>query len=229
MKKYKTLLFDIDDTLLDFGAAEKLALQLLFEEHDYTLTPEMETHYKEINRGLWESFEEGKIEREEVLHTRFSNLFKAYGLEVDGVLLEKSYRNYLGQGNQLLEGALELISDLTQHYDLYIVTNGVSVTQRKRLRNSGLFPLFKDIFISDEIGYQKPLKEFFDHVFSSVPDFVAEETLIIGDSLNADIKGGQQAGLDTCWINPSKKHNHTGIRPTYEMERLEELYQILGK
>lgn len=228
MKNYKTLLFDVDDTLLDFGAAERAALRFLFEEKNISLTTEIETHYKKINQDLWRSFEEGKINRDEVLNTRFSILFKTYNREVDGALLEKSYRSYLEEGKQLMEGALEVIIDLqNNNYDLYIVTNGVSKTQYKRLRASGLHPLFKDIFVSEDTGFQKPMKEYFDYVFARIPNFDVKQALIIGDSLSADIKGGQLAGLDTCWLNSEMKTNNTDIVPTYEIQILDELYRIL--
>ncbi|WP_036652721.1 YjjG family noncanonical pyrimidine nucleotidase [Paenibacillus pini] len=227
MKTYKTLLFDVDDTLLDFGAAEKLALRLLFEQQKIPLTDEVEANYKRINQGLWKSFEEGNIGREEVVNTRYSLLFKEYGQEVDGVLLEKSYRGFLEEGHDLIEGALELITDLQDKYDVYIVTNGVSKTQDRRLRDSGLHPLVKDIFVSEATGYQKPMKEYFDYVFARIPNFAVDQALIIGDSLSADIKGGQLAGLDTCWFNPGMKLNDSGIVPTYEIQKLDELYRIL--
>ncbi|MFB7156233.1 MULTISPECIES: YjjG family noncanonical pyrimidine nucleotidase [unclassified Lysinibacillus] len=227
MKKYQTLLFDVDDTLLDFKAAERTALHLLFEEQKIPLTNEITAHYKTINQGLWKSFEEGKIDRDEVVNTRFSILFEKYGQEVDGSLFEQNYRSYLEEGDQLIHGAFELIQDLQSEYDLYIVTNGVSKTQDKRLRNSGLHSFFKDIFVSEDTGYQKPMKEYFDYVFARISNFSVEKGLIIGDSLSADIKGGQLAGLDTCWLNSAKKPNHTGIVPTYEIQSLNELYQIL--
>jgi 2-haloacid dehalogenase len=228
LKKYRTLLFDLDDTLLDFGAAEKLALRLLFEDQKIPLTTEIEAHYKKINHGLWRSFEEGKIDRDEVVNTRFFILFKEYGQEADGVLLEKKYRSYLEEGHQHVIGAFELITDLHNKYDLYIVTNGVSKTQDKRLRDSGLYPLFKDIFVSEDTGFQKPMKEYFDYVFARIPNFSVEEGLIIGDSLNADIKGGQLAGLDTCWFNPEMKPNDTEIVPTFQIQKLDGLYRILN-
>ncbi|WP_379969590.1 YjjG family noncanonical pyrimidine nucleotidase [Ectobacillus sp. sgz5001026] len=227
MKKYQTLFFDVDDTLLDFRAAENLALHLLFEEQNIPLTTEIESHYKKINQGLWRSFEEGKINREEVLNTRFSILFHEYGQEIDGVLLEKKYRSYLEEGHHLVEGALELITNLQHDYDLYIVTNGVSKTQEKRLRKSGLYPLFKNIFVSEATGYQKPMKEYFDYVFARIPHFFMEQGLIIGDSLSSDMKGGQIAGIDTCWFNPGIKANDTKIRPSYQIQRLDELYRVL--
>jgi 2-haloacid dehalogenase len=227
LKKYKTLFFDVDDTLLDFGAAEKLALQLLFEEQNIPLTSEIEEQYKRINQRLWKRFEEGELDRDEVVNTRFSILFNEYEKEMDGILLEKNYRSYLEQGHQLVEGAFELISELQNDYDLYVVTNGVSKTQYKRLHDSGLFPLFKDIFVSEDTGYQKPMKEFFDYVFSRIPNFRVEAALIIGDSLSADIKGGELAGLDTCWFNPNMKQNHTTITPSYQIHNLEEIMQIV--
>jgi 2-haloacid dehalogenase len=228
LKKYRTLFFDADDTLLDFGAAESLALSLLFKDQKITLTAELEGHYKELNQGLWRDHEEGKIERDELLNTRFSLLFKEYGKEVDGVLLEKNYRRYLEEGHQLVNGAMELVNDLQHKYDLYIVTNGVSETQDKRLRASGLHPFFKDVFVSEDTGFQKPMKEYFDYVFARIPNFTLEHGLIIGDSLSSDIKGGKLAGMDTCWFNPKMKTNNTDMEPTYQIQTLEELYQILN-
>lgn len=228
LKKYRTLLFDVDDTLLDFGAAEDLALRLILEEHNLPFTPEIKANYQRINHGLWKSFEEGKLDRVEVLNTRFSAFFTEYGQEVDGPLMDHNYRSYLEQGGQLIDGALELITDLQNQYDLYIVTNGVSMTQDSRLRISGLHPLFKNVFVSEDAGYQKPMKEYFDYVFARIPNFSIDQGLIIGDSLSADIKGGQLAGIDTCWFNPGMKMNDTNIIPTYEINKLNELYRILN-
>ncbi|NOP81403.1 noncanonical pyrimidine nucleotidase, YjjG family [Bacillus paranthracis] len=227
MKKYKTLLFDVDDTLLDFQKAEKSALRMLFEEKGMSLTSEIEAQYKKINKSLWTAFEEGKINRDEVVNTRFSILFKEYGEEVDGILFENNYRSYLEEGNQLMEGALQFINQIQSEYDLYIVTNGISKTQDKRLRNAGLHALFQDIFVSEDTGYQKPMKEYFDYVFERIPNLVPEEGLIIGDSLSADMKGGYVAGIDTCGFNPERKLNDSGIIPTYEVHNFEELYALL--
>jgi len=224
MKTYKALFFDVDDTLLDFRAAESVALRQLFEDEQIELTPQMVQQY---NQQLWREFEEGIRNRDDVLNTRFSAFFKEYGKEVDGVLLENKYRGYLQQGHQLIDGAIELITELKDHYDLYIVTNGDSATQDKRLRASGLYPLFRRIFVSEDTGHQKPMKEFFDYVFARIPNLSPEQGLIIGDSLNADIKGGLLYGLDTCWMNPDRKENHTDIVPTYEIQNLGELHQIL--
>ncbi|MGH1285698.1 YjjG family noncanonical pyrimidine nucleotidase [Bacillus toyonensis] len=229
MKKYKTLLFDVDDTLLDFQKAEKVALRMLFEEKGIPLTSEIEARYKKVNKGLWGVFEKGEINRDEVVNTRFSILFKEYGEEVDGILFENNYRSYLEEGNQLIQGAFEFINQIQNEYDLYIVTNGVSKTQDKRLRNAGLHSLFKGIFVSEDTGFHKPMKEYFDYVFERIPNFSSEEGLIIGDSLSADIKGGYVAGIDTCWFNPEKKSNDSEIVPTYEVHSFEDLYALLKR
>lgn len=121
MKKYKTLLFDVDDTLLDFQKAEKVALRVLFEEKGIPLTDEIEARYKKINKGLWDAFEKGELSRNEVVNTRFSLLFKEYGEEVDGILFENNYRNYLEEGNQLMQGAFKFINQIQGEYELYIV------------------------------------------------------------------------------------------------------------
>ncbi|MCR8842279.1 YjjG family noncanonical pyrimidine nucleotidase [Paenibacillus sp. SC116] len=228
MKTYKTLLFDVDDTLLDFGAAERLALRLLFEDENVALTAEIEAYYKEMNQRLWRAFEEGTLNREEVVNTRFALLFKAYGIEVDGALLEQKYRSFLEEGHQLIDGAYELIRHLHDKYDLYIVTNGVSTTQYRRLTDSALLPYFKSVYVSEDTGFQKPMKEYFDYVFERIPHFAADQALIIGDSLSADIKGGQLAGIDTCWFNPEMKSNASNIAPTYHIKQLDELYHILN-
>lgn len=227
MKNYRTLLFDIDDTLLDFGAAEKVALRLLFEEQKLDLTVEMVDTYKRINQMLWKSFEDGKISRDEVVHNRFTLLFKEYGKEVDGAKLESSYRSFLEEGNEFVDGALEVITALHKQFDLYIVTNGFSKTQDRRLRDSGLYPFFKGIFVSEDTGFQKPMPEFFDYVFARIPNIELSTTMIIGDSLSADIKGGNLAGIDSCWLNPNAVPNTSSISPTYEIQRLEELYPLL--
>ena len=226
MKQYQTLLFDVDDTLLDFKAAESYALQELFKEHDVALTDDIKQFYQKMNQQLWASFEKGEIKREELLHTRFSTLFQKLGLTLNGIHLDNLYRQYLEQSAVLIDGAEQLLQKLANYYDLYVVTNGVARTQIIRLNNSGLTTYFKDIFISEEIGYQKPKKEFFHRVFEKIPQINADKTLIIGDSLTSDIQGGINAGIDTCWFNRNGSINGTH-HTTYEIHQLQLLEDIL--
>jgi len=227
MAKYNTLLFDLDETLLDFEAAKKHALKSIIEEAKIPYSKEVVECYERINHHLWRSYEEGKIQLHEVINTRFQRFFKEYGIDVDGITYDKKFRQYLAEGNYVIDGAVELITDLKDQYDLYIVTNGVPDTQYKRLKNAGIESYFKGIFVSVEIGYQKPMKKFFDYVFERIPNLNKSKTLIIGDSLSSDIQGGINAGIDTCWFNPRKNHNHSNFKPNYEIHKLEELYRII--
>lgn len=224
---YQTLLFDADDTLLDFHKTEAAALASAFAASCIPLTPEVKSLYNQINQDLWKRFERGEIDRNTVVYTRFQKLFDALGIRADGRAFEDNYQARLGEGAFLIDGAFDLYSRLSQTYDLYIVTNGVSKTQRSRLSASGLLPYTKGVFISEDAGCQKPMKEYFDYVFSRIPGIDVSRTLIVGDSLTSDIRGGNNAGIDTCWYNPKGLPNSAGCTVTYEIRQLSELYQYL--
>lgn len=225
--KFNTLLFDVDDTLLDFQLAEKKALRQLFIDEEMELTSEIETTYKKINHQLWSDFEIGKINKDAVLYNRFRLLFEQYNKEVDGKELDDKYRDYLSLGHDLLGNSKKIIEELSPHYDLYIVTNGVAKTQYRRLEASKLIPYFKGIFVSEEVGYQKPMKEYFDYVFDRISNFNKEKTLIIGDSLTSDIQGGNLANIQTAWLNTTKQPLNEQIQPTYVLNQLEDIFPIL--
>jgi len=167
MKEYKTLLFDIDGTLLDFKKAEDYAMHKTFSDHHLELTSEIFEIYEEINSKLWKDFELGLIDKKTVVYTRFVKLFNKLGINEDGVAFEDEYQWNLGHGAYLIKHAIEILEYLSKKYDLYVVTNGVASTQYNRLKLLDLNKYFKDIFISEEIGYQKPKIEFFDYCFRS--------------------------------------------------------------
>lgn len=227
MTMYKTLLFDVDDTLLDFDVAENAALAQVFQQENIPATPEMIARYKEINEAMWRAFERGEITKSALHNTRFAIALQEFGFEVDGAHLEAVFQQYLQQAHPYVEGAYEVITQLAEHYDLYVVSNGITTTQNKRLTDANLAPYFKGIFVSEQTGYQKPMPAFFDYVFERIEDFQKEQTLIIGDSLTSDIKGGLQAGIDTCWFNIHHLENTSAITPHYEIQTLQELYGLL--
>jgi 2-haloacid dehalogenase len=227
-KKYRFLLFDVDDTLMDFGAIEAQALQTLFESYGHPLSPELLKTYHTINRGLWADYERGQVAMGDMLKNRFSLTMSRFGIEADGAEWEKSYQALLGQGSHLIDGAIEVVGRLKASHRLFVVTNGVRETQRKRLEAAGLYGLFEAGFDSQSIGYQKPAKEFFDHVTGHIDGFDKRDALIIGDSLNTDIKGGIAAGIDTCWFNRYADNNGSQLPITYTITKLTELYGILG-
>ena len=229
MKQYNFLLFDIDDTLLDFKATEKSALTLLFEQQGITLTDEIEHTYNQINQTLWQAFERDEINRNEIFASRFPLLFKELDIAIDGLEFEKNYRHFLNHGYDLIDGSLKLLKELSSKHSIYAVTNGISKTQYQRMEAANLLPWFKDIFVSEDTGYQKPMKRYFDYVFERIPNFSIDQSLIIGDSLSSDILGGQTVGMDTCWFNPNLKPTNPQIQPTYQITRLDELHAIVNK
>lgn len=224
---YKILLFDADGTLFDFQAAEQLALHHTFEKYHIELTDQIKKRYLDINAQLWQDFEHGLIDKETLVYTRFVKLFHEFHIQEDGVAFEDVYQLELGKGHQLLPDAFHIIQTLSQKYDLYIVTNGVAQTQHSRLKASGLDYFFKNVFISEEIGYQKPKKEFFDYCFAHINNFQKDKTLMIGDSLSSDMQGGILAGIETCWFNPCHQINDKNFPITYEIKDLKELYTFL--
>lgn len=223
---YKILLFDLDDTLLDFGANEKDSLSKLFAQHGYVFSEELFEIYNSVNKQLWTDYENGKITLEGVVSSRFSKTMLRLGKVVDGIEWESLYREFLGNGCQHMEGALEVCQNLSVHHRLFVITNGITKTQIKRLKQSGLYEFFEDIFDSQSIGFQKPSKEFFNYVISHIKDFAIKEALVIGDSLNTDIKGGLLSGIDTCWVNRNSQKSSAEIQSTYTIKSLVELYDI---
>ncbi|MDQ0874293.1 2-haloacid dehalogenase [Paenibacillus sp. V4I3] len=225
--RYKILLFDLDDTLLDFGANEKDSLTKLFQQYGYAFSDELIQLYNSVNKQLWAEYENGNIALDVVLNSRFSETMSKMGKVVDGLEWENLYRELLGDGTQLLmEGALDVCQRLSATHRLFVITNGITRTQFKRLKQSGLYDFFEDIFDSQSIGYQKPSIEFFDYVMNHISNFNRKEALVIGDSLNTDIKGGLLSGIDTCWINRTAQKSPAEIKSTYTISSLTELIPI---
>ena len=226
--KYKILLLDIDDTLLDFGANEADSLSKLFRRHGYAFTEELFRVYNSVNKKLWSDYEKGHIPMDHIMSTRFAETLRRLGKDEDGAAWEKEYRELLGSGCQLMDGALELCQRLSVSHRLFVVTNGMEETQVSRLKQSGLYEFFEGFFYSQSVGFQKPSMEFFDYVMGHIKDFNKEETLMIGDSLTTDIKGGRMAGIDTCWINTKAQEAPADMQSTYTITCLEELYDIIN-
>ena len=226
-RQYKALLMDVDGTLLDFDRAEAAAFTKVLQKYGFVPEERFIQEYHKINQECWEAFEIGQMERDRVLTVRFERFFGGHGLSMSGEEAEDAYRVWLGEGAYLMEGAVEILDYLKERYPLYVVTNGVGATQRKRLKASGLDKYFRDIFISEEAGSQKPQKEYFDYCFSRIPDANPRRMLLIGDSPASDIKGGMAAGTYTCWYNPDGQTLPEGIRADYEVGSLKELMNLL--
>jgi len=224
-----TLFWDIDDTLLDFKRGEATAIRQTLAHIGITPTDDVVRLYSEINESLWKRLEVGEITREQILVGRFERLFSALGVTGDAPMTQELYFSYLGEQHDYVDGALQVLNTLRGRYPMYAVSNGTTVIQNKRLAASGLDRYFERIFLSQEIGAEKPSAVFFDACFAALPGVKREEVLMIGDSLTSDMRGGENAGLCTCWFNPHSKENNLGVRVDYEIKVLAELLPLLEK
>ena len=227
---YKFLLFDLDHTLLDFDTAEDVALTQLLKEEGVEDIQAYKDYYVPMNKALWKDLELKKITKAELINTRFAKLFAHFGIEKDGVYLAERYQFYLSQQGQLFSGAMELLDSLIDRgYELYAATNGITYIQTGRLEQSGIAPFFKEIFISEQLHTQKPDAAFYEKIGARIPNFNKNHALMIGDSLSADIQGGNNAGIDTIWYNPHHLENKSLAQPTYEVDSYQALLLILDK
>ena len=221
------VLFDVDDTLLDFGKAEAAAIRKTFERIGIPVTDELIRRYSEINAQQWSRFEKGEITREKLLTERFDILFSELGINVPSEMAQASYEYLLGIGHYFVDGAEELLEALKDKYELYIVSNGNASVQDRRLKSAGIIPYFKDIFISERVGFNKPSTEFFEACFEHIPGFEKDKAVIVGDRLSSDILGGINAGVKTCWFNPRGDAPDPDIPADYEIKHLGELPALL--
>lgn len=225
---YKFLIFDLDHTLLDFDAAEDVALTLLLKEEGVVEIQGFKDYYVPMNKSLWKDLEQKKITKQELVNTRFSRLFKHFGIDKDGIHLAERYQFYLAQQGQIFSGAMELLDNLIERgYELYAATNGITAIQTGRLAQSGLASYFNQVFISEQLKTQKPDALFYEKIGQQIAGFSKEKTLMIGDSLTADIQGGNNAGIDTIWYNSHHLENKTQVQPTYEVDSYQALLEIL--
>ena len=225
---YRFLLFDLDHTLLDFESAEDTALTQMLEDMNFPDVQAFKDYYKPMNQGLWKDLEQKKISKKDLINSRFAIAFAHFGRDVDGEEMALRYQDYISQQGQTFPGAEDLLDKLVERgYQLYGATNGVTAIQQGRLKQSAITPYFKEIFISEQLGTQKPEVAFYEKIGNLIPGFAKEQALMIGDSLTADIAGGNAAGIDTLWYNPDHKENTSPAVPTYEVSDYQELLAIL--
>ncbi|MBQ8955255.1 MAG: YjjG family noncanonical pyrimidine nucleotidase [Clostridia bacterium] len=202
-QKISAVLWNIDGTLLNFPAAEEAAIHACFERFGLgECTKDMLRRYSAINLGYWKMIERSEIDKGRALAARFEDFFAEYGLPVDvAAAFNDEYQIRLGDTVVFEPGALEAVSALRGLVKQYAVTNGTRTAQRRKLKNSGLDALLDGVFISEEIGVEKPGEAFFDYLFDHI-EAPREETVIIGDSLTSDMLGGERAGIRCWWYNP---------------------------
>ncbi|GGA47066.1 YjjG family noncanonical pyrimidine nucleotidase [Psychrobacillus lasiicapitis] len=227
--RYDVLLFDLDDTLFDFGMTEKNALHNLFME--YGLPNGVKDYlpsYKAISKVLWDDLEQGRTTLANIKVERFKQLFLEQALDIDAEVFGHKYIENLGKEVHMIEGVEEMLSNLAG-CRFAVLTNGFTIAQHARIGGSSLKDLFEIIITSEEAGYQKPQPEIFEYILDKLNVTDKSRVLMIGDSLSSDIQGGNNFGIDTCWFNPHVKNNTTAIHPTYEIQTWDRLVEILKK
>ena len=216
MSKYEVLIFDADETLIDYTRGQAYAL----EDHIDL--------YQRINDKLWKELEEGAIDRETLKNSRFKLVLDELGIvNADPAAMSADYLIQLGDAGFMIEGAETLLESLHKHFKLALLTNGFSQVQRSRISRTNTARFFDTIIISEEVGCQKPQREIFDLLLDRLGHDNRESVLMIGDSLTSDIKGGENANVDTCWYNPAGLDCPSWIRPTYTVESLESIKALL--
>jgi len=213
----KTILWDIDGTILNFQSAAENSLKNTFRKFGYgEITDELLHMYEEINDIYWCKLEKGEITKEKLLVERFVEFFTKIGVETTRVKeFNQAYLNGLLDTVVFMPEAYETVKKLHPQYKQYIVTNGVKQLQRQKIAKAKIEEFFDGIFIADEIGHEKPQIEFFDYVFDQIEAQNRDEIMIIGDSLTSDIAGGIHAGIHTCWYHPSNEEIHSDIKPEF--------------
>jgi len=221
------LFLDLDDTILDFHKAERIAINKTLGEFGLEPTEEVLRRYHLINKAHWEMLERGELTRAEVLWKRFDQLFREFGVAADPHGCATRYMENLSIGHYFLPRAEETVDALSKKYRLFLASNGNASVQKGRMTSANLYRFFEQVFVSEEIGHNKPSKAYFDACFARIPGFDPEKALMVGDSLSSDIKGGNNAGIRTCWVNPNHGPRNPEIHVDYEIEALHQLPALL--
>ncbi len=225
MAYYTCLLLDADGTLLDFEAAERKAFFETMEHFELPTTDEMLNTYMQINKELWTALENGRIKREKLLSMRFAKLLEAVGEKGSGAEMNKFYLQQLGTHPDILPGTMEAMNELAEVATLAVVSNGVEKVQTSRLADSGLAEYMDGVFISEKVGTEKPNRRIFDTALRQLGIEDSSRVLVVGDSLNADIRGGKNAGLATCWCNFVNEENTD--QADFTIHNWQQLYEIV--
>lgn len=225
---YNCILLDFDETLVSFTRSEEHSLIKLYNKYNIPVTKENIDFYVKENELLWREFENGKIKKQQIEKTRFQKVVEKFGLkEVSGEQMNRDYLNYLRNSAVLLDGAIEFLEDIEDAATIAIVTNGIENVQQNRLKLSRVIDFADGVFTSEKIGYNKPDKRIFNGALKVLGVENRKKVLVVGDNLYSDIKGGINAGLDTCWVNFKNIENMTEIKPTYTVNDFEQLKNII--
>lgn len=225
----RVILWDVDNTLLNFLAAERAALTTCFKAFGFGVCSDAQVaRYSAINHRYWLQLERGEITKAALLPGRFLEFFQAEGLPVpDCEAFNEQYQIQLGETVVFMDNGYELIQKLQPKVKQYAITNGTLTAQSRKLKKSGLDRLFDGVYISEQVGAEKPSPAFFDAVLQEIGSYPKDEILVVGDSLTSDMQGGVWAGLRCCWYNPNGDPIPKHLPLAYSIQNLNEVWAIV--
>lgn len=224
---YKYILMDNDGTLMDFARAQAKAIELAWNEsktiNPKKYNPSLGEIYDGVNDSWWKKLERGECTKQELTTGRFREFLKEAGVSGDENEMAELYEQNLSHQKFLLDGATEKMRELSEKYRVFIITNGIAFVQHGRLDDCEFTPYFEKMYVSEETGFAKPDKRYFDYVLADIGDSDLSSYLVVGDSLSSDIKGAMNAGIDAVWINPDEKPLPEGMSVKYQIKSIKEL------
>jgi len=189
-------LLDADETLLDFRRGEKEQLSRALKAFGIRAEENILARFHEINDGLWKKLERGETTRAELVVDRFRLLFCEFHIEADPKEVSRKYFACMKEAAYLFDGAAEFIKTLKTKGRVYIVTNGSREVQRSRFALSGLDRLADGVFISEDVGCDKPSPRFAEYVEAHIPGYSRDRAVWVGDSLSSDYGCAKSKGID---------------------------------
>lgn len=226
--KIKAILLDVDNTLLDFGICARDSMRSVFADWNIPYSEEMFPVFWEVNGFLWEDIEQNRLTREELYKIRWKLIFERLGIDgYDPERFDDDFRKYIAESAAPVDGAYEILEYLSKKYILCIASNASRARQLKRLEKANMLQYVEHLFTSEEIGHPKPEKAFFDACLAQLGGVTPEETVVIGDSLTADVAGGINCGMKTIWYNHTHEAVPEDLQADYVVNALCEIKDIL--
>jgi YjjG family noncanonical pyrimidine nucleotidase len=223
----KIILLDLDNTIIDFNECARHSIMNIFEDLGFHYDESVFDTFITENVKIWKRLERGEIDKPFLRANRWNIILEKLGIEYDGTIIEERFENGVAMGAYPVEGAYELLDYLHPKYDIYIVSNGFRFVQESRVKIGNYGKYFKELFLSEDIGIQKPDIRFFEYCYEKIGYPPKEDLILIGDSLSADIKGGNNFGIDTIWFNKNSDPTSEAVKPTYTVDKLSEIKNIL--
>lgn len=225
---YTTFLLDLDHTLFDSDTSEDAAFAGTLAAAGIEQPDEYRATYRRINLALWAAVERGEIAAREVRTRRFEHFVEECGFDADPLQMADDFVAGLAANGELYDGVHDILAGLVSSGPLALITNGLSEVQRARIERTGIGDYFEAIVISAEVGVAKPAAGIFDIAFEALDSPAAETTLMVGDNLSSDIRGGRNYGVGTCWYNPGGREGNDRDRPDHVIGELRELLGFVG-